>query len=179
MSIKLDEFHLVLDSVLSDFSAIQRSGKPPEEKLRVFAESLQRHSDICYVMVKMIENESMIFDSVFTQSKERLEVFMEKAPKKWELASHKGNALVVSSGKVIWYSLEEKPHPFFMGAILPAVSWVLIPVKKSDNVIGIIEIGSEEIVDPQTRNDPLLFSQLVEPFEILATKISQTFETKS
>ncbi len=177
MSIKLDEFDLVLDSVLSDFPAIQNSGKSLEQKLRAVAESLQSHTGTCYVMIKVIENESIMFDSIFTQSKELYEVFMKKAPKKWELASYKSNALAVSSGKVVWYSLEEKPHPFFMGAILPAVSCVLIPIKKCDNVIGLIEIGSEEIIDPHKRNDPILFKQVVELFETLATKLSQTFET--
>jgi len=176
MSINLHEISLVLGPLLSDFASIHAE-LTLEQKLRFFAETLQKHTGLCYVMVKRIENGWIVFDSLFTHSKEHYQIFMDRSPKRWELAANAFVAQAVSSGKVICDSLDEKPHPFFIGWDLPAVSEVLIPIVKSGKVIGVIELGSEELIPREVRKDKSLLQQAMNPFEMLSKKISQSLDS--
>lgn len=182
MSGKFEDIHLVLPEIISDFESIQTSGLSSLQASRAMAKSFRERLEIYYSMVLKIEDDYAIFDAIFGSQahkfRDEMEYFSTHLPQPRKIQSHVFLSKVASTKTVLLVSLEAPEDPTFSSALLPSTSsWMWLPIIKQDNVMYIIELGSESIMKFQEDlNDKKLSDARKEALETLQFKINRVIE---
>ena len=182
MSGNLEDIHLALPDLLSDFESIQNSNLTSLQASRAIAKCFRERLDLYYSIVTLIEGNLATFDTIYGSPKAELENdiqnYLAHVHQPKNIPDHVILSKVISDKALRLATLPTKEDPTFSSALLPsASSWVWFPIIKQGKVISVIELGSETIMEHQNNwNDEEINKAFILVFETLQLKINRVLE---
>ena len=166
--------NLVIPELLKDFEIIQNSATTTELTINAFAESFQKRLNLYSVIASQVNGDWLIFSSVFTSDKTLYENLTKYPPRPRKISSDLVLSRLVTDGQILISSLKSQKDyaPIFM----ETASNIWLPLKREMTVIGIIQLGSERIIETEKLNNTENAKSFRIPYEKLLDKISQVLE---
>jgi hypothetical protein len=183
MSGVFDDFMPSLPKILVEIDNLRLQDLSVHDAIREIARIIFSNSNLYYVYAKTIQGQELVANCAFCKEKTELEIFESNYPKKMQIDRSHPIAIdiwVAVNGKPRIGTQEVKRDTFFDSPIFrDAFSFVAFPLSISSNIIGVINMASNDIVEeylPDRREEATI--QLhTNSLELLMSKINEVLNS--